>query len=466
MTPSIRLNLGITGAATLVTAGVSFLTVPLATLRLGPAEYGVYAMGSMVSAAITMIAGMSANLVLAAHVQTEDPARRRALLSTAILLTSGAAATLAGSIAMGWHAMAAAIPVLRPIPFEGILLLLAGSVASMPWVIAGNYLVYTGGIRAHATASVVQSLVGAAALLVSLFVFDAGGLALFIGAGVAALMQGVFAASLLRRHIGLVFDPAWARAFLTQGGYGLVAGTADATNSVIERSLLSSFAGLQFLGIYAHSQQYRTALDGVGAAIARSVIPVTLGEAREEQRRFSRTGRVWRHYYGALICLGIVCALIGREAIGLLTHGKFSDAAPWVTAWVVYQLIAYSGRPQLGFVLAHGHGRAFSLITALSKLTAMLCLMTLVPTIGAGGAMVAAFAQIVVVRLTLAWWAARKVWLPIQDGLVVLGGGAVLGTLAVVEFLSPAPEFRLATTVVVALAGAVWLLRGQQLRFA
>jgi O-antigen/teichoic acid export membrane protein len=466
MAPSIRLNLGITGAATLVTAAVGFLTVPLATLRLGPTEYGVYAMGGMVSAAITMIAGMSVNLVLAAQIQTQDRAERRVLLSTAVLLTSGTALALAASIALGWHAMAAAIPVLRPIPVAGILLLLGGSVASMPWVIASNYLVYTGEMRAHATASVAQSLVGAAALLISLFVFDLGELALFIGAGVAALTQGIFAASLLRREIRPVFDPTWARAFLTQGGYGLMAGVADAANSVIERSLLSSFAGLRFLGIYAHSLQYRTALDGVGAAIARSVIPVTLGEAREEQRRFPRTGRVWRYYYGALICLGIACALIGREAIALLTHGKFSEAAPWVTAWIVYQLIAYSGRPQLGFILAHGHGRAFSLITTLSKLTAMLCLIVLVPMIGPEGAVVAAFAQIVVVRLALAGWVARKTSLPFQDYLVVLGGSAVLGTLALVEWLAPAPEFRFAIAFMAGLAGAACLLRGHQPRFA
>jgi O-antigen/teichoic acid export membrane protein len=466
MVPSIRLNLGITGAATLVTAGVSFLTLPLATLRLGPTEYGVYAMGTMVSAAVTMIAGMSANLVLAANVQTADPAQRRALLSTAVLLTTGTALGLALALTLGWRGMAAAVPVLQPVPFAGILLLLAGSVASMPWVIAGNYLVFTGELRVHAAATVVQALLGAAALLAALFVLDLGGLALFVGAAAAALTQGVFAAIALRRDLDLAFDPAWARAFLTQGGYGFLAGIADAAGSVLERSLLSAFAGLHFLGLYAHSLQYRGALDGLGAAVGRSVIPVTLGEAREAQPLFPRTGRVWRCYHGALVCLGLGWALLGREAIGLLTHGKFVDAAPWVAAWIVYNLVAYSGRPQLGFVLARGHGRAFSLITAASKLVAVLCLLVLVPTIGAVGAVIAAFAQIVAVRVALAWFAARKLWLPFQDRLVVLGGGAVLGALALVELLAPPPELRLAAAIAVALAGAGWLSGFRPLRFA
>jgi O-antigen/teichoic acid export membrane protein len=466
MVPSIRLNLGITGAATLATAGIGFLTVSLATLRLGPTEYGVYAMGAMVSAAITMVAGMSANLVLAANVQNADPVRRRALLSTAVFLTTGTALALALAIGLAWPALAEAVPVLRPVPVPGILMLLAGSVASMPWVIAGNYLVYTGGIRAHAAASVAQSLLGAAGLLVALFVFDLGGLALFVGAGVAALTQGAFAAVLLRGQIAAAFDLSWARAFLTQGGYGFLAGIADAANSVLERSLLSGYAGLHFLGLYAHSLQYRSALDGVGGAIGRSVIPVTLGEAREAVPLFPRTGRVWRYYHAALVCLGIAWALVGREAIGVLTHGKFIEAAPWVTAWIVYNLIAYSGRPQLGFVMARGHGHAFSLITAGSKLVAALCLVLLVPTTGAVGAVIAAFAQIVIVRVALAWFAARKAWVPFQDRFVVLGGGAVFAVLALVEGLAPPPTLRFAIAVIAVLAGAVWLVRLRPLRVA
>jgi O-antigen/teichoic acid export membrane protein len=193
---------------------------------------------------------------------------------------------------------------------------------------------------------------------------------------------------------------------------------------------------------------------------------VTLGEAREVQPLFPRTGRVWRCYYGALVCLGLGWALLGREAIGLLTHGKFVDAAPWVAAWIVHNLVAYSGRPQLGFVLARGHGRAFSLITGASKLVAMLCLLVLVPTIGAVGAVIAAFAQIVAVRVALAWFVARKLWLPFQDRLVLLGGGAVLGTLALVELLAPPPELRLAAAIAVALAGGGWLWGFRPLRFA
>ena len=65
---------------------ISFATLPIATLLLGPTEYGMYALLTSITALVTGIAGMSSSYPLAAHFKNQDEAGRRALVTTLVAL--------------------------------------------------------------------------------------------------------------------------------------------------------------------------------------------------------------------------------------------------------------------------------------------------------------------------------------------------------------------------------------------
>ena len=74
--------------------------------------------------------------------------------------------------------------------------------------------------------------------------------------------------------------------------------------------------------------------------------PVSLDEAKETNRHFARTGRITDVLFLGITAFGVALALFGRMIIGMLTHDKFSDAAPYAALLVGVVLVQISGGPQ------------------------------------------------------------------------------------------------------------------------
>ncbi|MEX2642219.1 MAG: lipopolysaccharide biosynthesis protein [Acetobacterales bacterium] len=432
-------------------SAVSFALLPLMTLVLGPRDYGTFALVTAVTSFGTALSTLGAGYVLAQRWPTAAEDERRRLVTSLLLLSVVVALAFALLLPAAWQQAAAYWDVAAEVPELGIRLGAATVAFAAPWILASEVLTLDGRATAFATVMVAQTLCSAAASLTALFVFDFGVLALFLGALAGAVATGIGGILCLTGWLRPGFDRQVAADTVKLGVPLSVSNLLDIATQIAERTLLSAQVGLSALGIYSHSQSYLNIAQAGIKPVVRAAWPISLGEARDADSVFGRTARVWRIGYLMLTGAGLLFATFGRDIVGLLTHGKFVDAAPFAALWMALLLVRLSGRPQLATLFAYGRGYAISKVGIASNALALALLLLLVPRIGLAGAVAAAFAQAAATRL-LYWFVVRHDRVtPMQDGWPV-GGVALIGaTLAAVELAQPDASLRALLLVAVLL---------------
>jgi O-antigen/teichoic acid export membrane protein len=185
---------------------VSFALLPLMTLVLGPADYGAFALVTAVTSFGTAFCTLGAGFVLAQRWPEADAETRRDLVSSLLGLSTMLALVFALALPWAWQAASAQWAVAASVPEIAVRLAAAGVFFAVPWVIASEVLTLDGRALAFAAVMLVQTASAAAASLAAVFLFDLGGLALFVGAIAAAVATGVGAAT----GRSLPIPPRWA----------------------------------------------------------------------------------------------------------------------------------------------------------------------------------------------------------------------------------------------------------------
>jgi O-antigen/teichoic acid export membrane protein len=196
-------------------------------------------------------------------------------------------------------------------------------------------------------------------------------------------------------------------------------------HKVVERTLLGSTVGLVTLGLYAHSEQYRNLVQVGLKALARSIWPISLREARVDRYGFDLTNRAWRAAAIAVASVGILAAFLAGDVIALLTHDKFTNASPYVALWMAYVLIQNMGKPQSAALFSAQKGVALGWIGQGTRAFGILLLFVLVPTAGILGAFIALAAQQLAMRILLHVYAHKVGATPFQDRWIVIGCGII-----------------------------------------
>lgn len=417
------------GAANIVT---TLVTLPFATSVLDPRDYGAFALvtGFVNVAAVVASAGHS--LVVAAHLGTVDSRRRREMVSTIFALAL-AVSTIVGALTLAALELARThSSTLAQAPGSGAALAVIAMILFAPWYMVGDVLSLDGRATAWAVIAIAQSVVNTGALLLSIFVFGIGARSLFIGlvAGNAAQLIGSTVA--IRADLGFHLHASWVREVARTGPAVLFGSLAETGRTVVERAALGAHSGLARLGIYTHSQSYRAYMIQITNPLGRSLYPVSLQEARDPQGDFPITHRVWGFAQWLVIPAALILLFYGRTLIGLLTHGKFNDAAPLAVAWMMVLAVQMAGRPQNMTLLALNRGRTLATLQAITTIVGIGVLVAAVPFFGVAGAIAGQAAQQVTFRIGLSVFARRVRSQPFQDEWVVLGmaivGAAVLTT--------------------------------------
>jgi O-antigen/teichoic acid export membrane protein len=196
---------------------------------------------------------------------------------------------------------------------------------------------------------------------------------------------------------------------------------SEQAQTAFERTWLAVFNSVSAVGLWGHAMQYRQyAMIGLNA-VSRAVWPVNLDESRSVPPTFPLTRLYWSTVQIGVIILGVAFGLVGREAIGLLTHNRFSSAAPFAAIGLLSLLIQTAGKAQIALLVAHGRGVALSHTQTLSAVVRVVMLAALVPMFGMLGAAGALLAQQVAVRV-LVWRAAKHIaHTPFLDHWVLAG---------------------------------------------
>lgn len=400
-----------------MTTLISFVTLPLATRILGPANYGVFALGATIAGFGSILATLGTTFFISNTFTGSGLPERRRLVSTlvartALLATGWAVLILAIAVVLRGHA-----GLLDEVPLRGLALVLLGAILATPWTIAVDVLTVERQASWFSLSLIVQALTNAVVLLVALYVFDLKGLSLFVGSlagSVAALVTSLLVLKpYLAPRLGLLRTKLGQRQFLpTQA--------LEAVQPVVERTLLANYAGFAQLGTYAHSLAYRgLILQGMNA-VNRATWPVTLEEAKA-RTAFFVTGRVWAAVHLGISMVSVPFILFGDQLISLLTNNKLTAAWVFLAPWFVLVLLQSSGKAATGVLYATGVSSTVAKLGLLANSVAIGSLVVLVPLFGAAGAAMALLLQALVFRIALQLLARRRAVIPFQDWGAVLG---------------------------------------------
>ncbi len=419
----------------LIQGGISFAMVPVSTYVLGPEDFGLFALVSVIPGLLTVIATMGADYLFAKYYPTANPDERRTLVSTVLAVGGGLLALGSACLLAGWAVAVQFVSQLEQVPLRFLGLSLASMVLAFPWVVASYIVTLDGKAPLHAVITVIQAVVSALIVIVGLYALRLGVEALFWSAIGTSMVSLAGAWMVLRAYARPTASRTWAWSMIRVGMPVSVANLMETLQSFLERYLLTAFVGLHALGLYAHSQQYRNMVSMPLKSVSRAIWPITLHESREGRNQFGATRDAWDASYVGVTVIGLLFATLGEALIGVLTHGKFVDAAPLVALWMVFILVQNSGKPQTGVLYARGQLHACSRLMVISAGAGILLMTLLIPAVGMLGAIIATIAQQVLYRVGIQL-AGGVEGVPRHDKWVIVGAMMVLATQALTASFS------------------------------
>jgi O-antigen/teichoic acid export membrane protein len=420
----------------LLQGGLSFALLPFTTSVLDPAEFAVFGLIGGFTALGSVFSSLGASYILAHRFQSSVPADRIRLVTTLMVLSIGASATFTILFVIAWGVLAPMWQISAEIPMAGPIMAATVVLISAPWVVSVELLTLTRAAHVFAIVSIAQSVAAACATLLGLFVYDLGVLSLFLGALAGSFVAGAGGIFVLRPYLGFTFNRGVCIENMRIAGPLLGSNGLDAVITVVERSLLSAFTGLHAFGIYFHSQQYLAVGSTAVKALFRTAWPLSLAEARSGDTAFATTKRLWAAAYFCIIMAGVGCAFFGDAIIGWLTHGKFSEAAPFVAVWMGLLLVQLSGRPQQAVLFGFGKGTSVVMSRLYATIVAAL-ILSLIPLIGTAAAILSRFVQGLLVRLAFGFFSRKVRETPWQDTMPACGIGIIALSVAMTSVLDP-----------------------------
>lgn len=432
-------------------AALSFLLLPLVTGIAGPREYGIFALVSAYTGFGSALATMGGNYIISHRFLGATTEGQRAVVSTVSLLAV-ATVSLYGLLLL---ALGSLLPGTHDVPAATLTLAVIAMIIGQPWLGALDIVTIRGDARTFAAVSAGQAIVSSAVLLVALYTFRLGLASFFLSQLASAVVSVGGAFVTLRGLFQWRVDRGVLRELRSLGFTSAIGNVAETIQTAVERTMLSLHSGVAPLGIYSHSQSYRTFASTPIGAIAKSIWPVTLAEAADPASDFARTRGAWTAGYVGLTAAGIVLATVGDLMIGTLTHGKFTEAYRLATFWMIFLLMQNSGKPQTGILFRLGGGRTYARSVVRSTFVGMACLVILVPFFGVWGAVAAATTQQLFLRASIQVGARAIRHVPFQDGWALFGILYILAVVLVRRYLGGPVH---ANVTILAFAGVLLLL--------
>lgn len=404
---------------------LGLITLPIFTTRLGPEHYGVFALGSALAGIVSAAAGSVSTVSLPAEFGRLTDAERRHYVTAVLVLSLAVGLVTCGAV-FGLYSVVSEVFSLEILTPTATTLAIAGALLNSLWAVCTEILTIDGRARVYSISTVLQALANALAVSAALFLFDEPETALFWGFLSAALMASIGAVFALRRSLVRCSLSIWLP-IAARGGVAAITASLSETGKVaIERAYLGAVVGVGQLGLFAHAQFYKNASMVALNALSRGVWPTALQEARDPEPAFPATLRVWTMVQAFVVIMALGFALVGREVIGLLTHGKFVEAAPYAVALLLALLIQTAAKPHSSLLLSRGQGHLYAHLNTISMIVALAWLLVSVPFMGVWGVVSSIFVQVVIHRVGVFVFARRLYRLPFTDGWVFWGACGVI----------------------------------------
>ena len=446
--------------SSLLARGFSFITVPVFTRILSPADYGALDLLSYVTLLAPLVIGAALDQAVARYyLDSElDPEVRRRVASTGLF----------------YNVIAFAVVGLALLPTADFLSSrwLDGQVGpgtvqivlGFLWIqsifyIATSQLRFLFRARAFAVVTVGSTVVSTAAGFALLVWFDLGVAGVFLGQGLGQLLFSAIAIWLARDCYRFVLDLALLRRMLVFS-LPLVPGTlAFYAMQYVDRYVLNELRGLAAVGIYGMGARIASLVNLFLMGFQGAWYPEVLRSFREPDApaKFSRVFEVYL-FLTMTILLGL--SFFGREVLLLLTTPDFVAGYVYVPLLVLGAVMAsIAGYFAYGFQIAERSRLRMYLI--LASLVACVGLnLVLIPAFGVLGAALAnalsmTALAVVSVAVSQRFYRVPYAW---PRCLVAIGIGTLVSNLAVVQEI-PVTPVNLLLKVACALAATAVLAR-------
>jgi O-antigen/teichoic acid export membrane protein len=329
------------------------VVVPLATYYLEPKDFGVAAILNGVAMPIGPLSSTGFTWVLSTHFYKVTDAEQKVLVFNVLL-----GETLLRALWIAAFALCAPLMLPRivsgyePAYLDYFYLVLAATLVSGLWPSISYTVVLKQLSRQHAVMELASWLAGVLATIVGLTLLKLSTITLFISPLVAGVVSAGIGIGYAWRETTARVSRRWLREILRIGVPSIPANLLELLGSISSRYFIQRWMGLGPLGIYAHSESYRTILTMGAKAFSRTFSPEMLqAVVRGAEPTHARDMLRW--WYSLLALGGLAMGFFIDEFIDLLTHGKFAAAAPLTIVWFCL-VISYSfGLPYASFLSVH-----------------------------------------------------------------------------------------------------------------
>ncbi len=380
---------------------LSFLLLPITTFYLDPADFGFYALVTSITGISAAIACSGSAYALASNFQTASLEEKKSLVSTVLAASLVIGLLLSILFLIGWELFGVSsiegIALSPALIWLGIALM----ILPIPWTYGVQVSTLDGQTKAYAIIQFGEAVVSGVVTILMLFFSREKQLALFVGGTAGAAFTVLGTLWILKPYLRGRLNAKWLSEIAGVGIASLLSTMAEKIQTVVERAVVSKYVGIDQLGIYSHSQQYRTLVSAGAKSVSYSVWPISLDEARDEAGTFPRTTKAWELTALFVTIAGVLFSTLGEHVIGVLTHGKFSSAYILAALWMAYILIQNTGRVQLAYLYVRRLGTVNQHAITFSIALSVALLFFLAPEFGLNGILLAVFAQAIIYRFLL-----------------------------------------------------------------
>ena len=336
---------------------VSFGMIPLTTAKLDPKDFGLFALLQSFSLLISSFSVIGSGYLWAAYFPRLDKSERPYFVTT--MLFTGLFFVFLWAIFF-WFLWPLQEYIGLGLSQEDRLLYgmaIISSILAYPWIHAIDYLTLEAKARHYAVIVITSVLISATITLFCLYYLNLHIKSLFIANIASSLVFGIGSFYVLKKYLRLLtYSKRWVKTIFIKGVPTVPGNIFQSGAVVLERNILSASLSLNSLGLYTHSQSYRSLVSVGIKALARTIWPVSLKEALEKSPNFSLTRVAWEPLFYLLTVGGLLSGAVGKEAIAILTHGKFTAVAGYVTCWFIYVAIQNAGKEHMAVLYSNNQG--------------------------------------------------------------------------------------------------------------
>jgi len=395
--------------------------IPVTTFYLEPEDFGLFALIGALILPIQALSSSASRWVLGGNTfkgMSENDYGE--LIFNLLLLEIALRSTIVlVYFFLGEHILAFAFGEVNELYLNLFHLALAASWLGSLWPTISFLMIIQKNALLYATFSTLQIGINGLVCVVGLW---------WLGWGVETL----FVALILTNFLSLLFeiwfvkDQVRPRGSMTLvrniGSYffrSSPGGIIEMVNGLAERILITQHVSLAGLGLYSHSQQYLSIMKSATQAFTNVLTPRTLEVYSEgsDPREISALLYFW---FAFLSVLGVGIVFFADELIALLTHGKFTEAAPLLVVWVFFSFSVSLGVPYAQYLIAFKRTKSLMVTQVLPSTMGLIALWPAINLFGYYGAAATIVIVSLVTQILRRWAALRFGMVSINDGIFLV----------------------------------------------